>query len=183
MCSGVNVYCKGPSRVRQATGSNNHQIKSPGSWPCMAPGKSVACGIHGGNGQGAGIPSPVGSSTVFAEGQVRKSLNKSDFQKPKRFDVTPIADAEDRAYGCNHKLKCMGTLLGVADLECFADGYPDGGSHRCGLSCIILEIADEHEKNIELLRADYERCLNPRFLSRLTGQDNCRTIAVRIYTI
>ena len=162
MCSGVNVYCKGPSRVRQVTGSNNHQIKSPGSWPCMAPGELV-CNIHGGWWPRRGDSIPRWLINGFCRGQVRKTLNKSDFQKPKRFDVAPIADAEDRAYYCNRKLKCMGTFLSVADLECFGDGHPDGWSHRCGLSCIILEIADEHEKNIELLRADYERCLNSSF--------------------
>lgn len=84
-------------------------------------------------------------------------MNKSDLQKPKKFDIGPIVDAQDRVNDCNIKLKCMGTILAVADLECLGNGHPDGESLRYGLSCILLEIAEEHEKNIELLRAEYDR--------------------------
>ena len=85
-------------------------------------------------------------------------MNKSDFQTPKRFDYAPICNVQDRLFDCNRKLKCMSAMIAATDLECFGSREPEGETLRCGLSCILNEIADEHEKNIKLLVADYDRC-------------------------
>lgn len=85
-------------------------------------------------------------------------MNKSDFQKPKRFDIMPIIDTQDRLEICNNKLRFMGTILGNTDLDRFGNEWPDGETLRYGMEKIILDIADEHEKNINQLQADYNRC-------------------------
>jgi len=82
----------------------------------------------------------------------------TDLHSPERFSITPIIDAQDRLDTANIKLKAMINLVMEADLECFGNENSEGEYLRHGLGYILLEIADEHKKNIEILKAEYERC-------------------------
>lgn len=92
-------------------------------------------------------------------------MSKQQFQQSERFSRTHITDAEDRLDTANLKLRAITNVTMDSNLECLGDGNPEGESLRYGLGLILLDIADEHERNIQMLKADWDRCNGARRLS------------------